>query len=154
MVSLAFTKILEACENIECSFLVTLYISRFCPMILAQLIFSTSTRGDIKMRSSHGWVLVGYWVGSIKLTIPCNCKGLASRLPGILPIGVPAKQTEPPTMDLNSTAASYSNQHRAKPQGQPHYHHITTHQNMRFVDGIPLLNVDTDIYMDRSKLLL
>ena len=88
----------------------------------------------------------GYWVGSIKLTIPCNCKGLASRLPGILPIGVPAKQTEPPTMDLNSTAASYSNQHRAKPQGQqPHYHHITTHQNMRFVDGIPLLNVDTDM---------
>ena len=85
----------------------------------------------------------GYWVGSIRLTIPCNCKGLASRLPGILPIvrqiGVPAKQTEPPTMDLNSTAASYSNQHRAKPQGQPHYHHITTHQNMRFVDGIPLL---------------
>ena len=51
-------------------------------------------------------------------------------------------------MDLNSTAASYSNQHRAKPQGQePHYHLITTHQNMRFVDGIPLLNVDTDIYI-------
>ena len=106
------------------------------------------------MISKWGQAMGGYWVGSIKLTIPCNCKGLASRLPGILPIGVPAKQTEPPTMDLNSTAASYSNQHRAKPQGQPHYHHITTHQNMRFVDGIPLLNVDTDIYMDRSKLLL
>ena len=92
----------------------------------------------------------GYWVGSIKLTIPCNCKGLASRLPGILPIGVPAKQTEPPTMDLNSTAASYSNQHRAKPQGQPHYHP----SKYEICGRDPCIEFEHWYGMDRSKLLL